>query len=47
MKNVKKRGQPGKRKTYSAPKLTTHGDIAKLTKQQVPNGFPSGIIVIK
>ena len=45
MRKSQKPQQPKQKKTYSRPKLTTHGDVAKLTKKpsSLPVGPPSGI----
>ena len=43
MRKVLKRQE---KKAYSRPKLTTHGNVAKLTKGPVGNGPPSGIVIL-
>jgi hypothetical protein len=42
MDKVAKTAKPKEKKPYTAPKLTTHGDVAKLTKGQDDQGQDEG-----
>jgi len=44
---MQQQSAPRERKTYVTPRLTTHGDVAKLTQQVIPprgSGLPIVIL---